>query len=152
MYVPPLSLMGPQPAAASSLQNPALYDNAGSKTYASDLYATLTRQQWADVMRLQGPLQDKLVEFATDTAAPTAAMGVAAANVNSAFDQQAQSTQRRLRGLGLTLDADEQASATRSLDLARGLASVGAQNAARDRVRARQLSILGTAMPNVGGM
>ncbi len=59
-------------------------------------------------------------------------------------------TQERLRGLGLTLSADEQHAMDRSTGLSRSLADVGAQNTARDQTLARQQSILGNPAPTIG--
>lgn len=119
---------------------------------ASDLFAEITRDQYADWARTWRPFEDKLIEYATDPTVVSGAMSDASTSVNSSFDRQATQTQSRLRGLGLTLNADEQKAADRSAGLARASADVDAQNRVRDQVKARQQSILGTPVPGLGSM
>jgi hypothetical protein len=129
-------------------------DGGGGGQSASDLFAQITRQQWADYMNTFVPLENQLIKYATDPGVVSGAMSKASEGVNDAFDAQEASSARRLRGLGLTLDADEQAAQTKSSGLARSLADVGSQNIVRDLTRERQDSILGNPAPKVpqGGM
>ena len=121
-------------------------------TTASDTFAALTRQQWQDYITNFVPYENKLIQYATDPTVVSNNMSLASQNVNQAFDQQAGTTQRRLSGLGLTLDADEQKVADRSTSLARAAADVNAQNTVRDQTMARQQSILGNPAPTIGGL
>ena len=124
----------------------------GSKTYASDTYAALTRQQWGDYLNTTGvPYENKLIDY-TDPSVVANNMTSASQNVNGAFDRQAGATQRRLTGLGLTLTPEEQAASDRSLGLARSLADVNAQNTVRDQTIARQQAVLGNPAPKIGTM
>lgn len=116
-------------------------------TYAADTFAALTRDQWATYVSTFVPLENQLIDYATDTTRPDQAMADASARVNAAFDAQAGSTDRRLRGLGVTLDADEQAAQRKAYGLSRSLADVGAQNLARDLTVRRQQSVLGNPAP-----
>jgi predicted exporter len=116
---------------------------------ASDALASLTRAQWADWVSNWQPFENKLFDYAQDPTVVAKAMTGASQDVNAAFDQQAVSTQERLRGLGMSLNADEQHAVNRSTGLARSLADVNAQNLARDSARARQQSILGNPAPNI---
>lgn len=118
---------------------------------ANQLYADMTRQQWMNYITNFVPYENKLIEYATSPTVVSDAMAEASADVNAAFDNRAGAMDRRLRGLGLTLDQDEQRAATRSLGLARSLADVNAQNTARDQTVARQQSILGNPAPRIGG-
>lgn len=127
-------------------------DDGPAQPSANDTFAQLTRDQWSSYIQNYVPYENKLIDYATSTTAPAEAMGLASANVNSAFDNSGAAGQRRLQGLGLTLDASEQAAATRSTGLARSLADVGAQNSARDATVARQQSILGNPTPRIGGL
>lgn len=116
-------------------------------TPVGDAYAALTREQWNTYVNNFVPIENKLIEYATDPAVVTNAMATASADVNAAFDAQQGAAGRRLRGLGMTLDADEQKASDRSYGLARSLADVGAQNTTRDTVRQRQQSVLGNPAP-----
>lgn len=124
-----------------------LGSGARSKTYASDTFAALTRDQWATYVNTFVPLENQLIDYATNAARPDQAMADASARVGAAFDAQTEATDRRLRGLGVTLDADEQVAQKRSYGLARSLADVGAQNLARDLTVRRQQSVLGNPAP-----
>lgn len=121
--------------------------NPGSKTYASDTYAALTRQQWADYVSTFVPIENQLIDYAMNPATVGNAMSEASADVNAAYDAQQGATQRRLRGLGVTLDADQQAAQKRDFGLSKSLADVGAQNTAAAVTRQRQQSILGNPAP-----
>lgn len=121
--------------------------NTGSKTYASDTAAAITRQQWADYVGTFIPIENSLIKYATDPGVVTEAMAEASQDVNSAFDAQQGATGRRLAGLGVTLSGDEQEAQTRSTGLMRSLADVQGQNLARDLTTQRQQSILGNPAP-----
>lgn len=125
----------------------------GSKSYAGDTFAALTRQQWADYVRTFVPLENQLIQQATDPNAVKNAMAEAGTNVNNAFDAQQSSTDRRLKGLGVTLSPEEKAAQTKSFGLSRALADVQAQNLTRDLTERRQQSIMGNPAPSaVTGM
>lgn len=120
---------------------------SGSSTPVGDAYAALTRDQWNTYVQNFIPIENKLIQYATDPTVVSSAMANAGAGVSAAFDSQQASTDRRLRGLGVSLDADEQRAANRSFGLAKSLADVGAQNTARDVTEQRQASILGNPSP-----
>lgn len=122
---------------------------AQSGLSADQTFAALTRQQWADVMRLYGPYEDRLISYSNDPSVVTDAMGEASADARRAFANRAAVQQRQMRGLGLTLNADEQRAADRSTNLAASLADVNAQNTARDATVARQRSVLGSPVPTI---
>lgn len=52
----------------------------------------------------------------------------------------------------MALNAEESKAATRTLGLSKSLADVQAQNKARDQTIARQQSILGSPVPNLGSL
>ena len=106
--------------AASMFTNPYGL-NPGSKTYASDTYAAMTRQQWANYVSTFVPLENQLIKYATDPNVVSNAMSEASRDVNASFDAQAGSLQRRLRATGATLDADQQATQQRNTGLSRAL-------------------------------
>lgn len=123
--------------------------SAASKPSASQTYAALTRQQWADYVSTYVPLENKMIEFATDRTQPAKAMAAASENVSDAFAMQEGDFQRRLQGLGTTLTADEQAAQTRAAGLSKSLADVQAQNIAGTQTRELQYGLMGAASPNV---
>lgn len=119
------------------------------KDYAAQTFAALTRQQWDDYLRNFVPLENQIIEYATNPQTVQNAVTEARADVAGSFDVQQGINERRLRGLGLTLDADEQRASDRSLGLAKSLADVSAANITSGRVRDRQQSLLGNPAPNV---
>jgi hypothetical protein len=121
----------------------------GAKDYASQNYAALTRDLWAQWTSNFLPFENDLIEYASDPEAITRAQQRASQAVAQSFDAQQGATQRRLRGLGLTLDEDEQRAMDRSYGLARSLADVTAQNVAGAQTRARQQNVLGAPVPNI---
>lgn len=114
---------------------------------AADTFAALTRDQWANYISTFVPIENQLIDFATDQNAPAEAMAEASQNVNQAFDAQQGALQRRFQGLGLQLSGAEQQAQQRATGLARSLADVQAQNTARDLTVQRQQSILGNPAP-----
>lgn len=114
---------------------------------ASQAYAALTRQQWADYVSTFVPVENQLIQYATNTALPGEAMAQASQNVDAAFTQQQGATQRKLAGMGVTLSADEQAAQQKAFGLSKSLADVQAQNTAGQIVRGRQQSLLGNPVP-----
>lgn len=120
---------------------------------AGQTLAQLTRQQFFDWFTDFKPYEDELIEYATDPTLAGKAMTEAGATVNARFDTLAGSQERRLRGMGMTLNADEQKASDRLMSLSRSVADVDAQNRARDATLARQRAILGNPTPtlNMGG-
>lgn len=125
--------------------------NPGSKTYASDTYAAMTRDQWAQYVETFVPIENQLIKYATDPAVVSDAMSRASANVNASYGAQEGAIQRRLKGLGVQLDADQQTAQQRQFGLSKSLADVGAQNVAGDLTRQRQQQVLGNPAPVSGG-
>ena len=118
-----------------------------SKTYAQDTYAALTREQWANYVSTFVPIENQLIQYATDPAQVSKAMAEASNDVTQSFDAQQASAERRMRGMGVTLNADQQRATQRSYGLAKSLAGVGAQNMAAEMTRSRQQQILGNPAP-----
>lgn len=116
---------------------------------ASDTYAQLTRDRWADYVSTFVPIENQLIQYATDPNTVSNAMSTASQNVQGAYNAQQGAVARRLQGLNLQLDPDEQAAQARSSSLSRGLADVQAQNLAGDLTRQRQQQILGNPAPDV---
>jgi len=116
---------------------------------AGQAYQQMTRQMWADYVTQFMPFENRLIEYATDPGVVSGAMAEASQMVNQQFDAQQGATQRRLRGLGLQLDGDEQRAVDRSTQISRSLADVTAQNQARVATTDRQRSVLGNPAPGL---
>lgn len=121
----------------------------GGGTPVGDAYAALTRQMWDSYVTNFMPYENKLIKYATGANVVSDAMGSASEFIDKSFDVQQASSQRRLKGLGLQLSADEQAASDKSFNLAKSLADVGAQNMVRDQTVARQRAILGNPVPTL---
>lgn len=121
-------------------------------TFASDTFAALTRQQWADFQRDIVPYENKLIEFSNSTTAAVDAMKRGIDTVGGAFERQADATTGRMRALGLELNADEQQAAQRSSGLAQATAEVHAANSAGAQTRALQQALLGNPTPQAGDL
>ncbi len=111
--------------------------------YVNDQYAAMTRQAWQDYVANFVPYENKLIEYATDPNTVREAVSEARSDSTAAFDQAQLGTQQRLKGMGITLSADEQQAQTRQTGLARALTEVQAANTARDATLERQQSIVG---------
>lgn len=134
----------------TSLRNNLFGKRGGSAgTPVGDAYAKLSRDMWDSYVTNFMPYENKLIEYATSPTVVSDAMSNASDIVDQSFDVQQASTQRRLKGLGLKLNEQEQAESTKSFGLARSLADVGAQNAVRDQTVARQKAILGNPVPTL---
>lgn len=118
-------------------------------TVASDTYAALTREQWADYVKNFVPIENTLIKYATDTTLPDQAMAKASGNVTAAFDAAQGGTQRKLAGMGVQLSGDEQQAQDRAYGLSKSLADVQAQNLAGSATRARQMSVIGNPAADV---
>lgn len=119
----------------------------GSKTYANDTFAAITRDQWQNYVSTFVPIENQLIKYATDPNVVSDAMKDASTGVTQAFDAQQGATQRKLKGLGVQLSPDEQQAQGRSMGLTKSLADVQSQNTARDLTVQRQQSILGSPAP-----
>ncbi len=116
---------------------------------AQNTFAALTRQQWDDYLRNYIPIENELINYATNPQTVQDAVMNARADVGRSFDAQQGMQARRLRGLGIDLAPDEQASVNRQTGLARSLADVSAANLTTERVQDRQQSMLGNPAPNI---
>ena len=121
--------------------------NPQGSNYAQNNFASLTRDQWAEYVKTFIPIENQLIEYATNPQVVTDAMTEASADVNAAFDARAGTIDRRLKGLGIDQSPEQEAAQTRSFGLAKSLADVQAQNIAGQTTRQRQMSVLGNPAP-----
>jgi hypothetical protein len=119
------------------------------KNYAETTFAELTRQQWDDYLREYVPLENLMIDYATNPDTVTNAVAEARQDVAQSFQTQQGVNERRMRGLGVALGADEQRAVERSTNLAKSLADVSAVNLTTERVRDRQQSLMGNPAPNL---
>jgi hypothetical protein len=117
---------------------------------ASDTFAALTRDQWRTYVNTFVPIENQLIDYATNPQNVSEAVAEAGQDVADSYAAQEGATARRLAGLGVSLNADEQAAQKRSFSLSKSLADVGARNMARDLTVQRQRSVLGNPAPGVG--
>lgn len=115
-----------------------------------DTYARLTREMWANYIQNFVPIENELIDYATNPDTVTNAVAAAREDVAASFEAQKGSTQRRLFGLGVNLRPDEQESFDRSTEISKSLADVNAANMTARQTRERQQSILGSPVPSVG--
>jgi len=121
--------------------------NRGSDTFAADTLAQVTRDQWNNYVQNFVPIENRLIQYATDPNVVSDAMADASTGIHQAFAAQQGTTDRRLKSLGVQLSPEEQAAQTRASGLQEGLADVQSQNTARDLTMQRQQSILGSPAP-----
>ncbi len=117
---------------------------------AQDQYARLTRSMWQNYISNFVPIENELIEYATNPETVTNAVATARQGVASSFQAQQGATQRRLFGLGVNLAPDEQQSFERSSAISNSLADVNAANQTARRTRERQQSLLGNPAPTLG--
>lgn len=116
---------------------------------AQQTFADLTRQAWQEYMSRFMPLENLLIDYATDPEEVTKAVTRARESVATQFEAQEGITERGLRSRQITLTPEERAAAERERNLTRSLADVQAANLAREQTVSRQRSILGQPMPSV---
>lgn len=120
----------------------------GMTLSAQQTFADLTRQMWQDYVSQFIPIENSLIDYATNPAEITQSVERARDSVGKAFDVEQGVTQRGLRSRQITLSPEEQAAASRERGLARSLADVQAANLAREQTVSRQRSILGQPVPD----
>lgn len=116
----------------------------------SDIYAGLLREQWDEYRRRYRPYEDELLGTVGNPMLLQQDIARSQDYVDSSFAGQAQSNERRLRGLGVTLDPQEQASYDKKLAVGKGLAEVDAGNKTVRRSTDRDLSLLTGGFLNYG--
>ncbi len=121
----------------------------GGQMSASDTFAALTRQQWNDYLSNFVPIENTMIQYATDPLTVQNAVAEARSDVAGSFAAQEGINARRLSGLGLTLNADEQKASNREMGLQKSLADVTAANITTERVTDRQRALLGAPAPNL---
>ena len=140
-----------RPQTQAQMGNPFGLD-PNAKDFAGRSYELLTRSMWDSYVTNFIPYENRLIDYASNPEVVSDAMAEASGFVDDSFNAQRAATGRRLRGLGLTLDEDEQQAADRSFGLSKSLADVTAQNVAGQLTRQRQQSVLGNPAPSAPAM
>ena len=107
--------------------------------YASDKFASITRQQFADWQQRFLPKQQELMSLATDDSLMNAQLNRTAVSAENAVQtaQQAQTNSMARMGVANTTDANDN-----STGMSRALAVAAAKNGTRTDAEERNLSIL----------
>lgn len=112
---------------------------------ASDAFAQMTRDMWAAWVANFMPIENKLIDYATDVTLPGERAAQAAESVREAFARR----QRPLgRGIhGMPVSPGEAEAAARDRAITQSLAEVNAANVARTMTIQRQRGLVGVPMP-----
>lgn len=107
--------------------------------YASDKFANITRQQYADWKDRYYPKQQELMSLATDDTLMNNQLERASENAVNAVNtaEQAQTNQMARMGVANTTNANDNSSS-----LNKSLAAAAAKNGTRDAAEERNMSIL----------
>lgn len=135
---------------STGLKNQVAPGSSSGPSTASDIYAALTREQWENYVTTFVPIENQLIQYATNDQQPLIEGQAAGQRVLDQFGQAGANDQRRLQSLGVTLSPQEAAASARQTDNDRALATVQGQNLAMDLTRQRQQSILGNPAPATG--
>lgn len=111
--------------------------------YAQDTQTALARDQWATYLQMFMPVEDSIINYATDPRISGQSAERAVGMVDQAFDANAGVQQRRRRAYGITLTGDEQAAVDRRANVDESLTKVHAANTSRDLTMSRQRQLMG---------
>jgi hypothetical protein len=107
--------------------------------YASDTFANLTRQQYADWQQRFQPQQEKLMSLATDNSLLNAQLDRTAGNAANAVSSAQDSYHAQMSRMGISTPLNTN---DNSNNLNTSLAVAAAKNGTRTAAEERQLSIL----------
>lgn len=107
--------------------------------YASDTFANLTRQQYADWQQRFQPQQEKLMSLATDNSLLNAQLDRTAGNAANAVSSAQDSYHSQMSRMGISTPLNTN---DNSNNLNTSLAVAAAKNGTRTAAEERQLSIL----------
>lgn len=122
--------------------------NARAKE-VSDYFLSMAKEDRARYEKVFKPIEDSFVKQASEWDSPerqAEMAGRARADIESASATQRDASQRQMASMGVRPDAGRYAGVDRALGLGTALASVGAQNQARDTVRNQGMAYKGAAI------
>jgi hypothetical protein len=123
----------------------------GSSTYASDKFADMAYGQWQQWVSQFMPVENTLINYASDRTLPSQEAAKAVSGVQSAYGQQAKMQDLTMRTAGIQLNPEERQAFEREKSLSQSLSEVQASNMARQMTTDRQRSTLGVPM-NTGDL
>jgi hypothetical protein len=118
---------------------------------ASDTFAAMTRDMWAQWVRQFMPIENTLIDYASDETLPETNATKAIAGVQAAFAQGSKTQQLSMKTSGLQYTDEEKKQIARDRSLDQSLAEVQAANTARGLTIDRQRSIMGVPV-NTGDL
>jgi len=118
---------------------------------ASDRFAQMTRDMWSQWVSQFMPIENTIIDYASDVTLPGQNATKAIAGVQSAFGQQQKDFDLKMKTAGVPLNPDEQKAVARDRSINQSLAEVQAANTARQLTTDRQRSILGAPI-NTGDL
>ena len=119
---------------------------------ASGVLANLTRQQFQDYLSRFVPVENQLIQYATDPTQPLQQAQQAQGLVEAAYAAQPQLWRDTLAREGVTPTAAQSAAAQRQTRYQQGLAEVGAMNGAAQATAATQNQILSGSAQSLPGI
>lgn len=143
---------GPVPAVATNTpgESAALpVSPVATGGQAQQLYSDMSRKQWMQYLNTFVPVENQLIQYATDPNTVAKAVDSARTSVSDQFGARQGMLDRKMRGLGTELDADQQNAANRELGIQKSLADVAAVNNTRSVVQNRQMGIMGGPAPKL---
>lgn len=113
--------------------------------------ASVSQGQWQDYLANFVPMENQAIQFAMDPNAAATAMSEAAGIQTQAQAQAPGIASRRLAQFDTQLTPDQQAAQSRQSTISNNLATVGAENQAKDVTVAEQMGIMGAPMTGITG-
>lgn len=117
----------------------------------ADTFAKMTRDMWAQWVQQFMPIENTLIDYASDVTLPGQAANKAIAGVQSAYAQGAKMSDLSMKTSGIQLNDQERTAIARDRSLSQSLAEVQAANTARTLTTDRQRSTLGVPV-NTGDL
>ncbi len=119
---------------------------------ASNQLAGILGQQWANYQSVFKPVENKLIDYATNPDTITNATANAKTNVDNAFATSSGGLQRQLSAQGVQVTPEQQTAITRQNGLSKSLAEVGAMNQSANTTYDTITSVLSGGAPNMSGL
>ena len=123
--------------------NGAAFNDPRSGDFATNAQSTLNRAQFWDYTNNIAPLQNKLIQFATDPNQVYSNMDEAGQAVRDRFQSAAGTTTRSLQQSGQTLTAEQRDKLNRDRSINATGAYIGARRVAKDQTEQAQRQALG---------
>lgn len=110
---------------------------------ASDTFAAMTRDMWSQWVSQFMPIENTIIDYASDVTLPETNASKAVAGVQGAYAQGSKTQDLAMKTSGIQYTPEEAAQIKRDRSLDQSLAEVQAANTARTLTVDRQRSIMG---------